>query len=179
MKSKKGNVVLLIVLVGLMFILVFAGLLMVIGASVLDFVFDEAVPELTGLGTVGSANLTEISGYTLEPVNNVVQNFTWLSGVIYILGLLGLIGLSAAFRMTGEKWLMSFFFVMMLLLIITCIFISIIYEDFYNGTDEIAIRLQEHTVLSFLLLYSPAIMSVVGFISGIIMFSGTEQGGFQ
>ena len=77
--------------------------------------------------------------------------------------------------MTGNKWLAGFFIACMFLLIITAIFVSNIYEDFYTGTDDVATRLQEHTMLSFLILQSPMIMAVIGFICGIIMFTGNPE----
>jgi len=54
---------------------------------------------------------------------------------------------------------------------------SNIYEDVYRGTDEFALILKEHVALSWLILYSPGIFSIIGFMAGIIMFSGDNQGG--
>lgn len=171
-KNKKGQIHLIILIIGLLFFLLFVGLLLVFGAMTIDWVFDEAVPELSTLGNVGDSNLTEYSSYTLKPVNTVVQSFTWLGGVFYLLGLVAIIGISVAFRMTGDKWLAGFFFVCMFLLIFASIFISNIYEDFYNDGSEVGQRLHEQVLLSWLILYSPMIMSVIGFVCGIIMFTG-------
>ena len=56
-------------------------------------------------------------------------------------------------------------------------FISNIYEDFYSGTDDLATRMQEQTILSWMILYSPLIFAIIAFIAGAIMFSGgTEEG---
>lgn len=154
------------------FFFILIGVAIAFGSSIINLVFDEVVPEVSNLGMVGPANLTEIAGYTIAPINTVVQNFTWLAGVVYTIGLLALFGLAFAFRINGNKWLISLFFVCMFLLIITCIFLSNIYEDFYNDPGDIGPRLQEHTILSFLILYSPMIMCVVGFICGIIIFTG-------
>jgi len=178
MINKKGQgIVNVIFLVGILFLLVIGSLIFAFGTVIIDWTFDEATPELSNLGVVGSANLTEIYGYSLSPVNTVVQNFSWLAGVIYLFALFGCLGFAISFRLTGNKWLIGFFFSCMLLLLITSIFISNIYEDFYTGTDDIAIRLQEMNILSFLILYSPLIMSVIGFVSGIIMFSSTSEEG--
>ena len=170
--NKKGSIEAIIMLIFVLFLLMFVGFLLVFGAVVIDWVFDEAVPELTSLGTVGSTNLTEISKYTLTPVNNVVQSFTWMAGVFYMLALMGVFGLAFAFRFTGNKWLMGFFIVAMLLVVMSSIFMSNIYEEFYDDTGEIGDRLKEHSFLSWLILYSPLVMCVVGFIAGAIMFTG-------
>ena len=175
MENKKGNIVSIIWMIGILFVIILVGIGIAFGGMVIDWTFDEAVPELTGLGQVGNANLTDIGSMTLTPVNTFVQSFTWLGGVIYMLGLLGCLGLAFAFRFTGNKWLGGFFIVCMLLLIITSIFISNIYEEFYNGGDEVGTRLHEQVLLSWLLLYSPLVMCVIGFVCAIIMFTGNGE----
>ena len=52
--------------------------------------------------------------------------------------------------------------------------VNAIYESIYTGTDEIARSLQAQPILSYLLLYSPAIMALIGFVGGAIMFSGGQ-----
>jgi hypothetical protein len=170
--TKKGNIVAIIYLMLILFLLLIGGVMLIFGAVIIDWVFDEAVPELSNLGVVGDANLTEYSKYSISPVNTVVQSFIWLAGVFYVLGLMGVIGFAFAFRFTGNKWLMGFFFACMLMLIMSSIFMSNIYEEFYTGTDEVGTRLKEHELLSYLILYSPLVFSVIGFICGIIMFTG-------
>jgi hypothetical protein len=158
-----------------LFIVLFLGLFLVIGSIVVDWTFDEAVPELTKIGMVDNTNVSEYTGYALNPVDNVVQSFTWLSGIIYIFALLGCLGLSFTIRFTGNKWLLGFFIACMFLLIVASIFISNIYEDFYNDDGDVGDRLREHEMLSYLILYSPVIMSIIGFICGIIMFTGEGE----
>ena len=170
--QKKGNIEAIIYLMMILFVLLIGGVMLIFGAITIDWVFDEAVPELSTLGVVGNANLTEYSKYSIAPVNTVVQSFIWLAGVFYVLGLMGCIGFAFAFRFTGNKWLMGFFFACMLMLVMASIFMSNIYEEFYNGTDEVGTRLKEHELLSYLILYSPIVMSIIGFVCGIIMFTG-------
>ena len=64
-----------------------------------------------------------------------------------------------------------------LILIIGCIFMSNIYEDIITTDDEFADVIKEHVLITYLILYSPAIMSILAFIAGIILFSG-DRGGF-
>jgi len=70
---------------------------------------------------------------------------------------------------------MGFFISLMFILIISSIYISNIYEEFYNENTDVGTRLQEHVLLSWLILYSPMIMCVLGFIGGIIMFTGERD----
>ena len=173
--NKKGQFMGILILVGALFIILIGGLALVFGGVIIDWVFDEAVPEITTIGIVGSSNISEYTTYGLTPVNNFVQSFTWMSGVVYVLSLLAVFGLAIGFRVTGNKWLMGFFIGCMLLLVIASIFISNIYEEFYNGTGEIASRLKEHELISYLILFSPVIMSLMGIIGGIIMFTGNPE----
>lgn len=161
-----------------LFILLFLGLLIVFGSMTIDWVFDTAMPEISGLGQVGDVNVTDVSNTALNPVNTVVQSLQWFGGLIYVLGLLGCIGLSIGFRITGDKWLMAFFFGCMIILIIGSIFISNIYEDFYNDGSEVGIRLHEQGLLSWFILYSPMVMCLIGFICGIIMFTGDNENAY-
>jgi len=151
---------------------------MVIGSSTINWVMDTVVPELSGIGTIGDVeiNVTEITEIAIDPVNTVIQNFTWVTGVLYLFGILGVFGLAFVFRGSRDKWLIGLFFAMVVILVIACIFISNIYEEFYNGTDTLATIMKEHVLLSYLILYSPEIMSLIAFIAGIILFSGDSEG---
>jgi len=175
--NNKAQITNIIFMVAILFIVIIVGLGVVFGSMIINFVFDETVPELSTLGNVGSSNLTEVADLTIVPLNNVVQSFTWLTGVIYVLALFAMIGLAFAFRMTGDKWLISFFVACMFLLVLTSMFVSNIYEEFFNDGSEVGDLLHEHVIMSWLLLYSPAVMSVIGFICGVIMFTGENEFG--
>lgn len=151
------------------------GLLLSFGGAIVDLFADTVIPEIQGIGTVGDSNITQYSDYVVSPVNTFVQSFSWLGGLMYVLGIIGIFGLSIAAKFTMNKWLIGLFFGFALLLILCSIFISNIYEEFYTGTDDFSTRLQEQTLLSYMILHSPLIFSVVIFISGIIMFSGVQQ----
>jgi len=167
----------IIFFIAILFLLLIAGLALVIGSAVVNWVWDEAAPELTNLGMIGEANMTSIAGSTITPANSFVQSFTWLTGVIYVMALIACFGLAVAFRFTGNKWLAGFFIVSMIMLIMACVFVSNIYEDFYDDNDALGTRLKEHTLLSFLILESPLIFSILGFIGGVIMFTGDPNVG--
>lgn len=161
-----------LIVVGGLFLLVMLGVLMAIGSSTINWVMDETVPELD-LGMVGNFNTTQTSDLVLSPVNGFIQSFTWISGVIYVFGLLGVFGVAFAFRSYGDKWLIALFFGLVLILVIGCMFLSNIYEDIYNGTDDFASIMSEHVLLSYMIIYSPGIMAIIAFLAGIIMFTGS------
>jgi hypothetical protein len=174
-KSKKGNVMNVIWIVVILFAVLLLGVLFAFGNMIINWTFDEATPTLTSLGMVGSSNLTAIGETTLNPLNSFVQAGNWLVGVVFVMALMGTIGMAFAFRFTGNKWLAGFFVMCVFLLIISSIFISNIYEEFYTGTNDVATRLHEQTMLSYLILYSPIVMCIVAFACGIIMFTGEGE----
>lgn len=174
--NKKGNIFVILIIIGALFLLMFVGLVLVIGSSVINFVFDIVVPELKDIGMVEGTNMTKIVEITIDPVDSFVQNFKWVAGIIYIFGIMGIFGVAFVFRSSGDKWLIGLFFALVLILVIASIFVSNIYEEFYTGTDEVSTRLQEHILLSWLLLYSPAVMSLVAFLAGIVLFGGSQEG---
>ena len=176
MTNKKGNILAILLIVGGLFLLMFMGLLLIIGSSVLNFVADTVVPELSGIGMVGGSNVTQAVDITVTPVDTLIQNFTWVAGLVYVFGIIGIFGIAFGFRSSGEKWLIGLFIAMVLILVISSIFISNIYEEFQTGTDDVASRLNEHKLLSYMLLYSPMIISLVSFIAGIILFGGNQEG---
>jgi len=177
-KNKKG-IMGIVIFILFLFIVLIAGVIIAFGSATLNWVFDEAVPELTGMGDdVGGVNMTQVSGVTITPMNNIVQSFQWAGGVLYVMMLIGVMGMAMSFRGSPNKWLIGFFLLVVIVLIMGSIFISNIYQDFYEGTDGVATRLQEQTILSYMILYSPMIFSVIAFISGIILFSGRQEEDF-
>lgn len=175
MMNKKGNILTMIFFIGILFIILILGFLMIVGSAILNWTMDEAVPELSNLGVIGNTNMTEVADYTLTPLNNIVQSFTWLAGVLYVLMLVGSFGILFVFRETSSKWLIGFYIALMLVLIMGSILMSNIYEDFIGGDDDLGSRLKEHTILSFMILESPKVFTVIGFIFGILLFSGIQE----
>lgn len=177
-KAQGGDIMPLVIFVGALFVILFVGFLMVVGGSVVNWVFDEAVPELSNLGSasVGGANFTEVAELTISPVNSFVQKIPMLTGVVYVFMIIGVMGMALMFRGAPDKWLMSFFFALVFILILASIFMSNIYEDFATGGGELATRMQEHTVINYMILHSPTIFTMISFIAGIILFTGREEG---
>jgi hypothetical protein len=148
---------------------------MAVGGGVLNWVFDTVVPEISNLGEIGSVNLTESAEYTITPINTLVQSFSWLAGVLYVLMLIGVIAMAFIIKSSPSKWLIGFFMLCIILLVLGSIFISNMYQDFYSGTDDMASRLKEQTLLSFMILNAPLIFTIVAFVTGIVLFTGMGQ----
>lgn len=165
-----------------LFFLVFIGgaLFIALGTGVTTFVGDTINEASAGLGMVDdsnsdSANLTFIQEVSVGTVNKSVQMFKWLSGILLIFGLLGLIIFASVIRLNPNGFMIGIYLLLVMILIISAIFISNIYEEFYNGTDDIALELKSMPITSFLLLYMPHLITMLAFIGGIIIFTGIGE----
>ena len=178
-KNKKGqmNIMPLIIFGVVLFVVLFIGFMMATGTAILNWVFDIGVPAISNLGTHSGVNLTEAVDLTFVPLNNLIQQFTWLTGVLYVMMLGGVMGMAVMFRGSPDKWLIGFFLALIFVVVLGSMFMSNIYENFYDSGSELGTRLQEQVILSFMILYSPLIFSIIAFISGIILFSGQQEGG--
>lgn len=172
--NRKGNVAFMLWFFIAIFLIMFAGFIMVMVSSVTNFVFDEWVPAVDDLGTVEGTgiNFTDISSKTIVPLNDVVQSFTWIAGIVYVFFLLGIVMMAFMFSVNPNKLLIGLFFGFIFLVVIASIFMSQIYQDFYDDNDEIGNILKEHKLLSFLILHSPVIITTVSLIAGVLFFSG-------
>lgn len=156
-------------------ILIAAGIFIAVGSSAIDYVKDITFPEITSIGMVGDANVSEYAEYGLNPVETVIDQASWMGGFLYMIGIIGLVGIAVVFRTTQNKIFIVLFFAFAVLMMFLCILLSNIYEAFYSGTGDIETRLQDQTMLSYLILHSPFVFSIVIFVSGIILFSGIGQ----
>jgi len=174
-QNKRGQVYGIVLFFMALVVVLMAGFFMIFGSAILNWMADEIIPELQGISPTDDeaiGNLSEYSTVVLTPVHSVIESMTWMVGVIYLFGLATCFGIAFVFKVTGAKWLMGLFIGCAILFVLGSMFISNIYEDFANDEGELGSRLQEHTVLSFMILYSPVIFTIIVFISGIIMFTG-------
>jgi len=177
--NKKGGIGIII-----FFSVLFGVLIIGFGATLLwavvDYASDELTPIFDGLGMVGDTNMTTVSGYSIDKLDTVIQSFNWIIAIMYLLLLVFTVVFIFISGYQPHPAFMGLFIAFMVLLIFGCIIISNMYEDFYTGNDDIASRLKEQGITSYLILYSPLIMSFIAIIGGIIMFtrqSNAEGGG--
>ena len=178
--NKKGQFGIILFFIILFTILIagFAGVMIV---SVLDYASDEITPIMEGIGMVGDSNISEYSDYTFGTVDTLVSAAPWLLALMYGLALVFSIVFAVGYSYNPHPVFIGFYIAFMILLIFGAIIISNMYQDIYSGTDEIATRLQEQTMMSYMLLYSPFILSLIAVIAGIFLFARTsaDAGGFE
>jgi len=178
--GKKRGVIGMILLFVLLFTIVIAGFMAVMIVSSVDYVSDELTPIMEDLGMAGETNMSEISGYTFGNANKIVQALPWLVALSYGMALVFCFIFVMGLDITAHPVFMGFYFALIILLIFGCVIMSNMYQDIYSGSDEIAIRLKDQAMMSWMILQSPFVMAFIAIISGIILFSrsGQAAGGF-
>ena len=178
MKNKRGEIGIIIFFFAI-FIVIILGFIGAITIGIIDIASDELTPIMEDLGMVGDTNVSEAAGYTFGTVDKVVQALPWILGFSYVMALIFTLVFVIVVGYNPHPAFMGFYIALMLLLIFGAVIMSNMYQDIYTGTDELALRLQEQTLVSYMLLHSPFILTLIAVIGGIIMFSriSTATGG--
>jgi len=174
-QNKKGAIGILIFFAVLIGVLVL-GFIATMAWSILDIASDEIAPIMGELGMVESANVSEAADYGFGVVDGFIQSVPWLISFGYVLALIFTLVFVFLVGYNPSPAYFAFYISLMLLLVFGCVIMSNMYQDIYTGTDEIATRLQEQTTMSYLILHSPWILSLISVIGGVIMFGIKDMG---
>ncbi len=178
-QNKRGAIGILIFAI-VLFAIVLIGFGAAIVVGIFDIVSDEVTPIMTELGMAGSSNISEYAEYGFGTLNTFTQAVPWLVAAGYIMALIFTIVFIFIVGYNPHPAFIAFYFALMILLVLGCILVSNMYQDIYTGTDELALRLQEQTIMSYMLLHSPFIMIMIMLIGGLLMFTrqvSSEGGG--
>jgi len=178
-KNKKGAIGIIIFFMILFAILVL-GFIAAMAVGIIDFASDTITPVMQELGVAGNSNLSEAAEYSFVPLNTFVQALPWVVGLSYVVALLFSIIFVLSYNYNPHPAFIGFYFALVILLIFGSIIMSNMYQDIYSADDEIAERLKEQTLLSYMILYSPFILTLIALITGIYLFAGPkgEGGGY-
>jgi len=168
-KEKKGAIGIIIFFFVLMSVLVL-GFIGAMVWSVVDIASDEITPVMEGLGMVGETNLSEAAEFSFGVMDTFIQAVPWLLALSYVLALVFTLVFVFIGGYNPHPAFIAFYVSLMLLLVFGCVIMSNMYQDIYTGDDEIATRLQEQTIMSYMILHSPFIMAIIAIIGGILMF---------
>ena len=181
LKNKKGAIGIIIFFL-VLFSIIILGFVAAMVVGVLDFASDTITPIMEDLGMAGATNVSEAAGYSFGVLDTFVQALPWLVALSYVLAMVFTLVFVYVVGYHPHPAFMAFYIALMILLIFGCVIMSNMYQDIYTGDDEIALRLQEQTLLSYMLLYSPFIMVLISMAGGVLMFtrmsSGSGSGGF-
>ena len=181
MKNKKGGVGIIFFFLLLFTILIF-GFIASMVVSLLTYTSSELTPIMEDLGMVGETNLSQAAEYSFGTLDKVVQALPWIVAFSYVAMLIFSIVFMVSWNYNPNPIFLGLYVMFVILLIFGCIIMSNMYQDIYSGGDVIAEGLQEQAALSWMILYSPAIMALIAFITGIYIFAGKQtefQGGFD
>ena len=181
MKNKRG-VMGIIFFFLLLFTILIVGFVAVMVISVGTYASDTLTPVMEDLGMVSETNLSSTAEITFGTINTLVGALPWLVAFAYVGMLIFSIVFIMSWKYNPNPMFMGFYFMLVILLIFGCVIMSNMYEDIYTGDDVIADGLQEQAAMSYMILYSPLIMTIMAFIVGIYIFAGKQtefQGGFD
>ena len=169
-QNKKGAIGIIIFFIAL-FSIIILGFIGSMAVGIIDYASDELTPIMEDLGMVEDTNVSEVATYTFGVVDTFVQALPWLVATGYILAMIFSLVLVYVVGYHPHPAYIAFYIAMMVLLIFGCVIMSNMYQDIASTNDMMATSLQSQTLLSFMLLQSPFIMTFMGLIGGILMFT--------
>jgi hypothetical protein len=177
-KDKRG-VGGLIFFVILLITIVVIGFAAAILSGAITWASDEITPVIKDIGMVEDVgNFSQAADYSVVPANNFVQAIPWLIGFSYVAMLLFAIFFAIGYQSNPNPFLIGLYIFLVVLVIFVAIIISNMYQDIYTGNDEIAAQLHEQQLMTFMILRSPIILTIIALIAGIFMFTRpTDVGG--
>jgi hypothetical protein len=175
-KDKRGFFGILMVFI-ILFSILILGFVGVLVASILGYASSVITPEMKNIGMVDNINVSQASTIALRPVESMVNAMPWLVAFAYVMALIFSLVFASAYKYNPNPAFIGIYLALILLLIVGAIIMSNVYEDLYNGNDEIATRMQDQAIMSYLLIYSPIILTIIAFVTGIYMFSSKDQMG--
>ena len=181
MKNKRGVMGIIIFFI-VLFTIVIIGFIAAMALSIIDYASDEITPIMEDLGMAGGTNLSSVAEMTFGVTDTIIKALPWLVSFAYVAALIFSIVFIMSWKYNPNPMFMGFYFMLIILLIFFCIIMSNMYQDIHQADDEIGTRLQEQKALSWMILYSPLIMTIIAFIVGIYIFAGKQtesQGGFD
>ena len=175
MINKKANLLAIISIMGTALLIMAFVFMFVLGGGILSDTLGQVFTEVRTIGSISdNVNVTEYANIAFAPVETIMDNFSLYAGVLYILGIVLIFTLAFMFRGSVSGPVMALFVISALLIITFSIVLSNTYEDFYQD-DTIGPMIQTYTLASWLIIYSPTILTIVIFLAGIILMTGKEN----
>lgn len=179
--NKRGGIG-IIIFFSILLIILIIGFIATMVWGVIDIASDEITPIMKDLGMVGDTNLSQAAEYSFGVADTFIQALPWVIALGYVMVLIFTLVFVFIVGYTPHPAFMALYLMLMFLLIFGCVIMSNMYQDIYTGNDDLASRLQEQTIMSYLILHSPFIMAMIAVIGGVLMFarqSSSEGGGIQ
>ena len=163
---------------GLIFFVILLITVLIIGfaASLLAGVFtwasDEVTPIVKDIGNVQDVgNFSQAADYSVVPANNFVQAIPWVIGFSYVAMLIFCVFFAIGYQSNPNPFFIGLYIFLVILVIFAAIIISNMYQDIYTGNDVLAESLHEQQLMTFMILRSPVILTLIALIAGIFIFT--------
>lgn len=179
-KKAQGGAIGIILFFLILFTILIVGFIAAMAYGIIHYASGIITPTIEGIGMVGDTNVSEAATYSFGTLDTVINSFGLMIGVAYVLALIGSIIFAVSYNYNPSPVFIALYFGLVLLLIMGSIIMSNMYENIYSGEDIIATELQSQTILSYMILYSPAILTIIAFITGIYIFAikSSQEGGY-
>lgn len=174
--NKKGAIGIIIFFL-ILFTILIIGFVATVGLGIVDYASDKLTPIMENLGVVGDTNVSQASEYTFGAVDSTIQALPFILGLLYVSALIFSIMFVVGYGQNPNPFYIGLYLALTLLLIFGSIIMSNMYEDIWKGTDDIAIRLQSQTLMTYMLMYSPFILTMIALITGIWLFAKPSDSG--
>ncbi len=174
-KENKEGMIRLIIFFSLLMGILVIGFVATMVWSITDIASDTITPIMTDLGMVGSTNLSQVSEYTFGTLSGFLNSLNWIIAIGFVFALIMTLVFIFIAGYNPHPAFIGIFMVFMVFLIFLCVLISNIYQDIYTGNDDLSSRLHEQTIMSYLILNSPFIMSMIAVIGGILIFTRQQS----
>lgn len=176
--NRKGqsSIMPVLLVLGLVMALLMVIFVFTIGGTIVKDSMDEILPVFNELGNdEAEYNISKGTQQVSGPINSILGSYSMFAVIIFMIGIVGVLALAFTFRGEVSTWNMALFFALVMGVVVVSIFVSNAYEELYNSNDSLGLGLQEAGLISFFILRSPTILTIVSFIAGIILFSGSPQ----
>jgi len=182
LSSDKRGVIGIILFFAILFIILIIGFIATIIIHTIDIAEDEVTPIMEDLGVLSinspnDVNMSHVGEMTFGNLSKVVNALPWLVGFSYIAALIFSVVFVIAFRQNPHPVYIGLYLIMAILLIFGAIIMSNVYENIYKGNNELSTRLHNDVLMSYMILHSPFILTIIIFLTGIYLIARPPEGG--
>lgn len=177
MKNNKGQFGIIVFFL-ILFTVLIVGFIAAMAIGIIGYASDELTPILKEVGvSTGDANIEQGMNITADTTSSIVGGLPWLVGFCYVLALFFSIAFIMIYKENPHPAFMGLYIILVFLLVLGSMVMSNMYQDIYTGNDVIATELQQNTLMTYMILWSPWILALIAFVGGVIMFSNSNEGG--
>lgn len=176
-KDDRRGVIGIVIFFLILFSILIIGVIAAIIISLTTYTSGVVTPVFQELGVIEetNTNLSYVGDVTFGTVDTLVGTLPWLMVFIYVSMLIFSVVFIVSWNYNPNPVYMGIYFLFVILLIFGSILMSNVYQDIYTGNDVLAEGLRNQEALSYLILYSPFILTALSMIVGIYVFVGRRD----